>query len=201
VLSETPYVVRFPDLFSAGECRFLIELAEPRFRRATIFHERKQQFVEDPIRDSDAAGFTSLLEAPAIHALNRRIAAASGTSVSQGEPLQLLRYGVGQQYRRHLDAIPGLGNQRQLTMIVYLNDDYQGGETLFTATGLAVRGRLGEGLLFRNALPDGRPEDASQHAGCPVTHGTKLIASRWIRQRPPEHADQGFGPHEAVRRD
>lgn len=200
VLSEAPYVARFPNLFSAEECRFLVELAEPRFRRATIFHEGKQRFVEDPIRDSEAAGFTLLLEGPAIHALNRRIAAASRTSVSQGEPLQVLRYGVGQQYRQHLDAIAGLANQRHLTMIVYLNDDYKGGETLFTATGLAVRGKLGDGLLFRNAFPDGRPDDASQHAGCPVEHGTKLIASRWIRQRPPEHADQGFGPHEAVRK-
>ncbi len=200
VLSEAPYVARFPGLFSAEECRFLIELAEPRFRPAAIFHEGKQRFVEDPIRNSDAAGFTLLLEAPAIHALNRRIAAASRTSVAQGEPLQVLRYGVGQQYRRHLDAIAGLANQRHLTMIVYLNDDYKGGETLFTATGLAVRGRLGDGLLFRNALPDGSPDAASQHAGCPVEHGTKLIASRWIRQRPPDHADQGFGPHEAVRK-
>lgn len=200
VLSEAPYVARFPGLFSAEECRFLIELASPRFRRATIFHEGKQSFVEDPIRDSEAAGFTLLLEAPAVHALNRRIAAASGTSVTQGEPLQVLKYGVGQQYRRHLDANPALVNQRHLTMIVYLNDDYKGGETLFTATGLVVRGRLGDGLLFRNALPDGRPDVASEHAGCPVEHGTKLIASRWIRQRPPEHADQGFGPHEAVRK-
>ena len=104
--------------------------------------------------------------------------------MEQGEPLQVLRYRPGQQYRNHYDAIAGLDNQRALTMLVYLNDAYQGGETRFVRTGLAVRGRKGDALLFRNILPDGRPDPMSEHAGLPVVSGTKLIASRWIRERP-----------------
>ena len=65
-------------------------------------------------------------------------------------------------------------------MIVYLNDGYRGGETMFVRTGLSVRGRKGDALLFRNTLADGRPDPMSEHAGLPVTSGTKLIASRWI---------------------
>jgi prolyl 4-hydroxylase len=118
-----------------------------------------------------------------VHALVRRIAAASATRVEQGEPLQVLRYRPGQQYRSHLDAVPVQGNRRILTMIVYLNDGYEGGETRFVKTGLSVRGRKGDGLLFRNTLPDGRPDPMSEHAGLPVTAGTKLIASRWIWER------------------
>lgn len=68
-------------------------------------------------------------------------------------------------------------------MIVWLNDGYEGGETLFQTPGLKVTGRRGDALLFRNTGPDGRPDRSAGHAGLPVTAGEKLIASRWIRER------------------
>lgn len=195
VLAADDRVVRLPGLFSGDECRFLVETVQARLQPAKIFHEQMQRFVRHPIRDSDAAGFPLLLEWPVVHALNRRIAAASATDVVQGETLQILRYRAGQQYKLHLDAMPELENQRVLTVIVYLNDDYEGGETAFPELGLTVKGRAGDGLLFRNALPDGRPDPRMMHAGQPVRSGEKCIASRWIRQRPPTGAD-GFGPEE-----
>ena len=54
----------------------------------------------------------------------------------------------------------------------------------FPAPGLKVRGRTGDGLLFRNASPEGRPDERALHAGLPVTKGVKHLASRWIRAAP-----------------
>ena len=196
-LSDSPMIVALPGLLTAPECDLLATLSDRRLRPALIFHEGQKRFVADPVRDSDAAGFPIVSEWPAIHAINRRLAAASGTAVEQGETLQVLRYRPGQQYRPHLDAVPGLTNQRSLTLLVYLNDDYSGGETHFTRLPLTHRGRKGDGLLFANTLPDDRPDPMSEHAGLPVQSGTKLIASRWIRQRPPE-GPNGFGQHEAT---
>jgi prolyl 4-hydroxylase len=198
VLSRDPYVARFPGFFVAEECDHLRRLTEPRFKPALIFHETQQRFVADPLRTSEAASFPFVSEGPAVHALNRRMAAASGTDVRQGETLQVLRYAPGQEYRPHLDAIPALANQRALTFLVYLNDGYQGGETDFPELGLRIRGEAGMGLLFANALADGRPDPRMRHAGLPVRHGSKLVASRWIRARLPDHPD-GFGRHEAER--
>ena len=196
-LHQTQPIHAIPGLLSAAECDLLVALSDRRLRPALIFHEGQGRFIADPIRDSDAAGFPIVSEWPAIHAINRRLAAASGTAVEQGEVLQILRYRPGQQYRPHLDAVPGLANQRSLTLLVYLNDDFDGGETCFTRLGIAHRGRKGDGLLFANCLPDGRPDPLTEHAGMPVRSGTKRIASRWIRQRPPE-TPEGFGQHEAT---
>ncbi|HEY0626532.1 MAG TPA: 2OG-Fe(II) oxygenase [Allosphingosinicella sp.] len=138
----------------------------------------------NPVRTSDGMAFPLMLENPAVHALNRRLAAASGTQVTQGEPLQILRYSPGQEYKAHVDALPVGTNQRILTMLVYLNEDYAGGETKFLETGLGFKGRTGDALLFRNASADGRPDPMARHAGLPVTRGQKLIASRWIRAKP-----------------
>jgi prolyl 4-hydroxylase len=186
LLSESPEVRLFPQLFSPAECTYLIEVATPKLQPSLVVDPYSGQRVPHPIRTSDAADFPFTEENPAIHALNKRLAVASGTDVRSGEPLQVLTYAPGQQYREHSDALPAVApaQQRVLTFLVYLNEDYEGGETRFSATGLEVRGRVGDGLLFRNASATGAPDPRSLHAGMPVTRGVKHLASRWIRAAP-----------------
>lgn len=184
LLSSSPEVRLFPTLFSPSECDFLVGVAIPRLGPSLVVDPVTGQQVPNPVRTSDAAAFPLVVESPAVHALCRRLASASETEVGQGEPLQVLRYSAGQQYKPHFDSIDRTDNQRILTFLVYLNDDFEGGETQFLASGLKVKGRKGDGLLFRNADAFGRPDPNSQHAGLPPTNGVKLLASRWIRQRP-----------------
>ncbi|HEX8402878.1 MAG TPA: 2OG-Fe(II) oxygenase [Allosphingosinicella sp.] len=184
-LSEAPQVSIVRNLFTPMECDYLISAAEPLFQPSVIVHPMSGRLVQNPIRTSDGAVFPFVLEDPAIHALNRRIAATTATNVGQGEPLQVLRYDRGQEYKPHLDALPpGIDNPRTMTVLVYLNESYKGGETRFLRTGLTVRGRVGDAVLFRNMTANGEPDENAIHAGLPVTQGRKLIASRWIRARP-----------------
>lgn len=196
-ISADPRIERVDRLLTPQECAFLLELADPRMRRATIFHEAEQRFVEDPIRRSDKAGFPVVSEWPFVRAMNLRIAAATGTLVDSGEPLQVLRYGPGQEYRSHFDAIEGMDNPRVLTALVWLNEDYSGGETRFDDLGISERGSAGDLLLFANTDAHGNPDPRTRHSGAPVTSGLKYLASRWIRARP-AGAD-GFGRHEIER--
>ena len=182
-LSESPWVQQIPALFTERECAFLAAAAAPFLRPATVVDNISGKAVRNPIRTSHTALFSPPLESPAVHALNRRLAAIAGTNVDQGEPLQVLRYELGQEHKPHIDAIPSLDNQRVLTTLVYLNDGYTGGETHFVATGTRVQGRKGAGLIFRNVDSEGRADKQAAHCGMPVTHGVKLLASRWIRER------------------
>ena len=181
MLSEAPDVRRVPKLLTGAECDYLKTIADPHFETSTV-NDSSGRTVADPIRTSDGATLHWAIEDLAIHALNRRLAAASGTAWQQGEALQVLRYKPGQQYRPHFDFVRASENQRVLTVLVWLNDGYEGGETTFVKTGLEVRGRRGDALIFRNALPDRTVDPLSEHAGKPVTRGTKLLASRWIRE-------------------
>ena len=180
-LSERPSIRHFRKLFAPHECAFLLASARPMLEPSVVVDVATGRQVRDPVRNSDGMGFTWPLENPAVHALNRRIAIASGTPVGCGEPLQILRYRVGEEYKPHIDAIPGFANQRVLTMIAWLNEDYEGGETSFLATGLKLRGQTGDALLFANVDERGARDPRSVHAGLPVTRGEKFIASRWIR--------------------
>ncbi len=68
-------------------------------------------------------------------------------------------------------------------MIVYLNDGYRGGETIFPKLNIKVVPKAGDALLFDNVV-DGKVDQRSLHAGLPVEVGTKWIATRWIRRDP-----------------
>ena len=181
-LSSEPDVRAVERLFTATECDYVRSVAEPLYMPSIVYDAQRRP-VRDPIRTSDGSTIHWLVEDPAIHALNRRLGAATGTSADQGEAIQILRYRPGQQYRNHTDFVQTTENVRILTALVYLNHDYKGGETCFVKTGLKVKGRKGDALIFRNALPDRRPDPLSEHAGLPITAGTKYLASRWIRER------------------
>lgn len=180
-LSEIPRVTLFPGAFSPEECAFLMLVAEPTYQASQV-KDQSGGDVRDEVRTSDGSTIHWLIEDPAIHAINRRLAALSGTDVTQGEPLQILRYRPGQQYHPHVDWL-GEDNARILTALIYLNDDYAGGETAFVKTGLRIRGRTGDALVFSSVDALGAYEPLSEHAGLPVSSGTKYLASRWIRAR------------------
>ena len=70
---------------------------------------------------------------------------------------------------------------RQLTALIWLNGDFEGGETHFPDIDITVRGGIGDMLVFRNITGDGEPDSRMLHAGLPATNGVKWLASRWIR--------------------
>lgn len=170
-------------LLAPEECRYLMTLAEPRLQPSVIVDPTTGRRRPDPVRKSLGASFGPLEEDIIVHAINRRIARASGTDVQCGEPLHTLCYHAGDQYLPHVDTLPGESNQRAVTVLVYLNDDYVGGETEFDQIGQRFRGRQGDALIFRNLDGAGRPDPQTRHAGLPIITGRKWLATRWIRIR------------------
>jgi prolyl 4-hydroxylase len=180
-LSARPHVAAAERFATAAECAYLVKAVEAALTPSMVVHPQTGRLIPHPVRTSDAAMFGVYAEDLVVNAINRRIAAFSATSIVQGEPLQLLRYRPGGEYRAHMDALPAEPNQRIATVLVYLSDGYQGGETQFPRTGLSFKGRAGDALLFRNVTDSGEPDPMAIHAGLPVGRGVKIIASRWIR--------------------
>jgi len=181
-ISESPEITLLGRLLDADECRYLMTLAEPDLRPSFVIDPATGGRMPHPVRTSFGMSYGPTQEDLVVNRLNRRIAAATNTRAEAGEPLHILRYEPGQEYRPHLDAIPGVANQRTLTVIVYLNDGYRGGETDFPDLGISVGGAAGDALMFRNVTAEGRADTRTRHSGLPVTKGVKWIATRWIRQ-------------------
>jgi prolyl 4-hydroxylase len=184
MLSAHPAVTYFPALFTPAECAHVAGRVGDLMAPSVVLDPIRGRALPHPVRTSSGAVIAPTREDLVVRALNRRIAAASGTAIEQGEPLQVLHYAPGQQYRPHHDAIARTDNQRGWTMLVYLNEGYRGGATRFTATGLTVRGKGGDGLLFRNLDDAGQVDPLARHAGLPVEAGVKWLCTRWIRLGP-----------------
>ena len=182
LISADPHIELILGLFSAAECRYLQLLAQPWLEPAMIYATTGKG-MRDPHRDSDNMVIAPMTEDLVIQAINRTIAAASGTQATWGEPLHILRYAPGQQYRPHHDAhaFGPIEQRRIATALLYLNDAYEGGETEFPELGITVRGGVGDLLIFHNLDADNMPDMRMIHAGLPITSGEKWLATRWIR--------------------
>ena len=182
LISADPHIELVVGLFSAAECRYLVLLAHPWLEPAMIYATTGEG-IRDPHRDSDNMVIAPMTEDLVVQAINRCIAAASGTEVTWGEPLHVLRYAPGQQYRPHHDAhaLAPVEKRRIATALLYLNDAYEGGETHFPELGIKVRGGVGDLLIFHNLDADNMPDMRMTHAGLPITSGEKWLATRWIR--------------------
>ncbi len=126
--------------------------------------------------------------------LQARIASATGLPFANMEASGVLHYDVGEVFGDHYDFIdPQTPNyaeqiardgQRVITFLLYLNDDYEGGETDFPRLGIKHKGKTGEGFFFRNALDSGEADVRTLHAGRAPTGGEKWVVTQWIRNRP-----------------
>lgn len=125
------------------------------------------------------------------------------------QAFNILRYNLGQKYDSHYDVFDpdSYGPQdsmRIATMLVYLSDVEEGGETVLPleganggnrltepgwsfkncSVGLRYKPRMGDALLFYSIFPNGTFERRSLHGGCPVISGEKWVATKWMRDMP-----------------
>lgn len=109
------------------------------------------------------------------------------------EPCQIVRYGLGGHYSSHYDQcydkreycirqMRDYNGPRKWTLIMYLTDDYHGGETHFPKLRRHIKAKRGDALLFHSLSPDSTMvHPLSLHEGVPVVRGQKMIANVWIR--------------------
>ena len=195
ILSDDPRVSTFRGFATAEVCAVLISLAQSRLEPARVYDPVAQQDIVDAHRNNTVATFgADAIEV--IHVLvQERMAVACGLPLRHFEPPTELHYSPGEQISNHYDFVDpkstpdyvgeiARNGQRLITFILYLNEDYEGGETAFPTLGFSHKGQVGEGIYFVNALPDMQPDLRMLHAGRPTTRGEKWIVTQFIRNRP-----------------
>jgi prolyl 4-hydroxylase len=150
------------DVFDRDECgRWidLIERSQPALATNNPLHRDQDRVIVDDGAAADelharlAPGLPHRLGDLAIVGLNPR--------------LRLYRYGPGQRFAEHTDHWyqPSPTEITLLTVLVYLNDGFVGGETRFTEhLDAVVDARPGRVAVFQHKL---------RHEGAPVVSGTK----------------------------
>jgi len=178
---------------SAAVAAWLIEKARPNCRRAQTDDAATGQAQYATARTNSFADFPLPDSGVVLHLLRARIAACARIPVGNLEASSVLHYHPGQEFRPHYDfgdpAEPGYAKQvadygqRVLTFLIYLNEDYEGGETDFPLVSWRYKGSTGDAILFQNVLPSGQPDRRMLHAGLPPLTGEKWLFSQWARSR------------------
>ena len=189
VLNTAPRAVSVPGFLCKPVCVWLTGLARGRTRPAMTFATDATTPSLDNARTNTAFEFSFVDSDVVVMLTRQRIAAAIGVPAAALESSQILHYAPGESYRPHFDFIdpahPGVAahGQRIVTFLIYLNADFDGGETDFPRLNLRHRGEIGGALYFANLDADGAPDPRTLHAGLPPTRGEKWLFSQWVRNR------------------
>jgi prolyl 4-hydroxylase len=199
-LNAEPPVCSVPSFATPPLCEWMMAQAQGRLTRAQVYNPHTGG-LEHAEERTNSSALVSLLDTDLAHiVVQARIAATVGRPFGHLEPAFVLHYAPGQTFHDHYDFVdpetPGYtqeiarNGQRILTFLLYLNDDYEGGETDFPRLGLSHRGTLGEGLFFSNVTASGEAATEMLHAGRPPQSGEKWVLSQFIRNRTlvPGHA-------------
>lgn len=191
---DRPHIEVVPSLISLQLCDHVIAQSAPSLAPARVVDPTSGELRPDPYRHSFNMTFWPADLDMVLHAIGARMAAAAGYGPDHGEMLSVLVYQQGMYYGPHFDCLvpdaegnnPELerSGQRPKTVLVYLNDAYEGGETNFVRANFFHKGGIGDAIVFSNILEDGSVDEQSLHESKAITHGVKWIASKWLRENP-----------------
>jgi len=191
IFSEEPRIAAVKQYVSPPICEWLIRLGRPHLEAAEIYDSESGALRGDSSRTNSAAPLGLEQIDMVVAFVRARISTLANVSIEGLETSQVLHYQVGQEFAAHCDYLdvnnPGhardvaMRGQRALTVLIYLNDDYSGGDTAFPMLGRSFKGRKGDALIFWNLAQDGAPDGRTLHIGTAPTHGEKWLFSQWIR--------------------
>jgi len=179
-------------LLSQSECRQIIEFAKKKgMRRSQV-----RDFEEDDTTRRSETQWISPSDIDVVHKLYKKITDMTGQDSKNFEPLQVVHYTKNGYFRSHYDQcdssdewcvhdVRRFNGVRYMTLLIYLNNEFTGGETEFPRLKKKLRPETGDAILFYNTnhkktcvLPD------SLHQGNDIQSGEKWIANVWIRSPP-----------------
>ena len=126
---------------------------------------------------------------PEIELLARVTARIGGLPRRHQESLQVAQYLDGGEFKDHYDTCDeaedacrkfNLGSGGRVgTLLVYLNDDFEGGETHFPHIDVTVTPKKGKAVYFTSTDGGGAIIHDSLHRANPVRGGEKWICTKW----------------------
>ena len=174
---EEPLVVILGNVLSHEECDELIRQSKDRMDRSKIANSQA-----DELRTSSSMFFQEG-ENDLVAKIEKRVSQVMNIPVEHGEGLQVLNYNIGQEYKAHFDFFKSASNPRISTLVMYLNDVEQGGETYFPKLNLSVSPQKGMAVYFEYFYDNQDLNDLTLHGGAPVVIGDKWAATQWMRRK------------------
>ena len=178
---EEPLIVVLGNVLSKDECEGLISLSKDRMQRSKL-----RDSLETEVRTSSSMFFQEG-ENELITRVEKRVSQIMNVPYEHGEGLQILNYQIGQEYKAHFDFFSSsskpVKNPRISTLVMYLNDVEEGGETYFPKLNFSVSPHKGMAVYFEYFYDDQELNELTLHGGAPILKGDKWAATQWMRRQ------------------
>ena len=169
----------YHDFITPEERKYIIERSEKELKTSLVSEDR---YIDDSVRKSETAWLDR--DDPIVRNVMERCIEYTDRPLANCEKLQVLKYKPGGFYKPHQDAFENDGNMRMYTFILALNDDYEGGDTIFPNLGKEYKLRAGDALFFDTLDNYNMMTSKALHGGKPVKSGEKWICNLWVRKYP-----------------
>lgn len=188
---QDPPVWLLEDLLAPWLCDYVIAMSAPTLTRGKVLDETGGESVRSE-RSNTVMSFGLADSDVILELINMRLSVAAGMPPENAEGLGVLHYAVGERYAPHVDYIPETvqnaeqlrtRGQRVRTLLVYLNEGFEGGATEFPHLGIGYKPPRGSGFFFDSVKADGSVDPMTLHTGAPPTAGQKWIISKWFRTK------------------
>jgi len=194
------FIFEINDFLTNEECdRYISENKE--LNKSTLLSDEK---IDNVVRSSsDTVLYDKILDEKILSLVNKY--SKIKLNLKNGEESTLINYKKKEEYKPHYDIChPTQSDEshlkhckedynrftsiRYLSVIIYLNDNYEGGETHFPRLNLNIKPKRGKALVFLNCnksinLNNGLCDiiKDSEHGGNPIKNGEKWIIVKWYR--------------------
>tara|TARA_R110000868_G_scaffold24589_2_gene96850 strand:- start:525 stop:1112 length:588 start_codon:yes stop_codon:yes gene_type:complete len=174
VYSAKPYIAQYDNWLTDADIDTILskdfEFVTGRVRR------QDGSLQVDPIRQCQTHRIEYGAD-PYFDALTQRVADFFNVpNLMCVEPFPIMKYCTGNYFNWHSDLTGGFATQRTATMIMYLNDNFEGGVTCFQHLDLRIQPKRGSALVYYYT-----PAEPLIHRGEAVVSGTKFILNAFVR--------------------
>jgi prolyl 4-hydroxylase len=175
------------NFISEDDCNYYINTYKDNLQRSTMMFYKNNQRTTYINENRTSTSYYIPRNEVVSSSLQSKVADLLQVDINRTDDVQLSRYEKGQQFKPHHDFIANATNQREYTVIIYLNNlnETDGGKTEFPLCNISITPKIGRLIWFKNCYPDGHRMMRSLHAGGEIlTDAVKYILTIFVRQRP-----------------
>jgi len=153
------------------ECKGFIEFSEKQGYNESLIRTQGGEVMNKEIRDNDRVIWDNIQFAEQLWELVKDMLPANVDGYEPNglnERFRFYRYKDGQQFKPHVDGPYRKSDteKSKITLLLYLNEDFVGGNTTLVLEGQEIEPKEGMLFLFEHKI---------MHCGRPVTEGTKYV--------------------------
>ena len=188
-ICSSPKIIIFKKLLDTQSCAEIIKEFSPRNSPSYVTDGNKVS--KSKLRSSSSSLIKK--EEEKIYQLRKKTCSLLNWNFEDSERFQFITYKKGEKYAPHFDAfdlnqMKKISNrkitQRIYTNIIYLNENFEGGDTCFPKLGISIQAETGMMLSFENCIDRTNfINPFSIHESLPITKGKKNILITWLLRK------------------